>query len=40
MSCFADRKALGVLLALAGYGMFPFPYATMKWLGAGYRCGS
>ncbi len=30
----ADRKYLGIVLALASYGMYSFHYATMKWLGA------
>lgn len=33
---FADRKTLGILLALASYGMYSLHYATMKWLNTDY----
>jgi S-adenosylmethionine uptake transporter len=36
MSHFADRKVLGIVLALASYATYSLHYATMKWLGTGY----
>jgi drug/metabolite transporter (DMT)-like permease len=33
MSYFANRKALGIAVAVASYAMFSLHYATMKWLG-------
>jgi S-adenosylmethionine uptake transporter len=36
MSQFADRKVLGLLLALASYAMYTLHYATMKWLDESY----
>jgi drug/metabolite transporter (DMT)-like permease len=33
MSHFANRKALGITLAVASYALFSLHYATMKWLG-------
>jgi drug/metabolite transporter (DMT)-like permease len=36
MSHFANRKALGITLAVASYAMFSLHYATMKWLGESY----
>jgi S-adenosylmethionine uptake transporter len=36
MSHFADKRALGVLLALASYAMYTLHYATMKWLDESY----
>lgn len=32
----ADRKVVGILLALACYAMYSLHYATMKWLGESY----
>jgi len=36
MNHFANRKALGIALAIASYAMFSLHYATMKWLGGSY----
>jgi drug/metabolite transporter (DMT)-like permease len=36
MSHFADRKVLGILLALASYAIYSLHYATMKWLDESY----
>lgn len=36
MSHLADRKLLGILLALASYAMYSLHYATMKWLDESY----
>lgn len=36
MSGFADRKMLGIVLALASYALYSLHYATMKWLDSSY----
>jgi drug/metabolite transporter (DMT)-like permease len=36
MSHYANRRTLGITLALAGYAMFSLHYATMKWMGGGF----
>jgi len=36
MSHFANRKPLGIALAVASYAVFSLHYATMKWLGESY----
>lgn len=36
MNHFANRKTLGIMLAVASYAMFSLHYATMKWLGGSY----
>lgn len=36
MAEIADRKWLGILLALASYALYTLHYATMKWLGGDY----
>jgi len=36
MSHLAERKMLGILLALASYAMYSLHYATMKWLDESY----
>ena len=39
MTHYANRKTLGITLAVASYAMFSLHYATMKWLGGRYSLG-